>query len=109
MQSTHLIIFNYPVILSHPCSTTVSLETLPLYSHDACTYPQMHNCLVEINDMMLFSDSEEVRFHQRVPTVFIMTKMNICIKKIFQSEKFMNFKVIWVLQDVFSFIIFNNF
>ena len=32
MLSTQLIILNYPVILSHQCSTTVSLETNPLYS-----------------------------------------------------------------------------
>ena len=30
MLSTQLIIQNYPVILSHQCSTTVSLETYPL-------------------------------------------------------------------------------
>ena len=31
MVSTQLIILNYPVILSHQCSTTTSLETYPLY------------------------------------------------------------------------------
>ena len=30
--STQLMTQNYPVILSHPKSTTVSLETYPLYS-----------------------------------------------------------------------------
>ena len=29
MLSTHLIILNYPVILSHQLSTTVCLETYP--------------------------------------------------------------------------------
>ena len=29
--STQLILLNYPVILSHRCNTTVSLETYPLY------------------------------------------------------------------------------
>ena len=32
MFSTQLIILNYPVTLSHQRSTTVSLETYPLYS-----------------------------------------------------------------------------
>ena len=34
MLSTQLIILNYPVILSHWCNTTVSLETFPLYSQE---------------------------------------------------------------------------
>ena len=35
--STQLIILNYPIILSHRRSTTVSLETYPLYSY--CPLP----------------------------------------------------------------------
>ena len=58
MLSTQLIILNYPLILSHRCTTTVSLETCPLFQSNKCyklhlPYRLLHlslkNLLVPIN------------------------------------------------------------
>ena len=61
--STQLMTQNYPVILSHPKSTTVSLETYPLYSFDEKAYKKMFLfiCLKEVQAQ--FSGEQFLKSH----------------------------------------------
>ena len=46
--STQLLKLNYPVILSHQCSTTVSLGTYPLKTFDRLIGPQCHKLRYDV-------------------------------------------------------------
>ena len=61
MLSTQLIILNYPVVLSHKHSTTVSLETYPLYSYHKVPLVSVtvlmrliYLCVITTRDLVFF-------------------------------------------------------
>ena len=61
MLLTQLIILNYPVVLSHQHSTTVSLETYPLYSYHKVVLVSVtvvmrliYLCVITTRDLVFF-------------------------------------------------------
>ena len=61
MLSTQLIILNYPFILSHQCSTTVSLETYSLYFYHKVVLVSVivvmrliYLCVITARDLVFF-------------------------------------------------------
>ena len=61
MLSTQLIILNYLVVLSHQRSTTVSLETYPLYSYHKVVLVSVtvvmrliYLCVITTRDLVFF-------------------------------------------------------
>ena len=69
----------------------------------------MFYCMVEINNMMMFPCSIEIALHQGVPTAFMVAKVYFSIKEIFHCKKFMHFKEIGMLQNVFCCVYVNRF